>query len=252
MSVKKINIKKLSGALCGVVLSAAVALTACSGGGAYKQGTPSFVESSSTVSASVSDASAAKGDTGAVNKNKNTESRSVGANASGVSSASVGTALKKPGGGSYFNGKGGRKPGKNADRKGHITLRVWDSNANTALARAAKDYEKIHPNVTIMVDNVSNPSPDSVKYAVSNETAADIIYIDQVYNASLGKEGYFADLTYFGANKVKDKFMASTVKSLSVGGALYGLPFDANTICFYYNKDIFKAAGAKPPTPRRN
>lgn len=129
-----------------------------------------------------------------------------------------------------------------------IVLTVWDYTDNSALAQAVSDYKKTNPNVTIKVEQHGKPSADELKSVVDQKIAPDIVNMDQVYNTSLGIEGYFVDLNQYGAKKETSKFIRSATDSLSHDGKLYGFPFDANTICFYYNKTMLKQSGAKVPS----
>ena len=72
--------------------------------------------------------------------------------------------------------------------------------------------------------------------------------MDQVYITAAANSGYLLELNQFGADKVADLFTASCIAGVSVHDKLFGLPFDANTVAMFYNKDILQAAQARVPT----
>ena len=76
----------------------------------------------------------------------------------------------------------------------------------------------------------------------------DIVIIDNPDHAAYAKMGLFADIT----DKVKaisgiDQFFDGPMKSATLDGKIYGLPFASNNIALFYNSDMLDKAGIKPP-----
>ncbi len=128
------------------------------------------------------------------------------------------------------------------------TLTIWDATDNPAMAAAAVKYEKENKGVKINIVSSGHTELSSLKTAIASQTAPDIIVMDHVYLVAAGTQGFLLDLTKYGANNIKSKFMESCWNASGHGGKIYGLPFDANTICLMYNKEILNAANTKVPT----
>lgn len=127
------------------------------------------------------------------------------------------------------------------------TLTIWDVSENPSMAAAAVQFERTHKDVKVNVVNSGYTSLSSLKTAIASSTAPDIVVMDHVYLVSAGTNGYLLDLNKYGAANIKSKFMTSCWNASGRDGKTYGLPFDANTICFLYNKERFNEANAKVP-----
>ena len=127
-------------------------------------------------------------------------------------------------------------------------LTVWDVSNNPSMAAAAVKFEREHKNVKINVVNTGYTSLSSLKSAIASSTAPDIVVMDHVYLVSAGANGYLLDLNKYGAKNIKSQFMSTCWDASGRDGKIYGLPFDANTICFIYNKERFIEANAKVPS----
>lgn len=141
---------------------------------------------------------------------------------------------------------------KETEEKEPKVVTMWwrnDQGSKERIQKVIDDFEAENPDVTIEVDFVGDPDNyDKLKVALAGHTAPDIVKIDHVYTQALGYKGQFLDLVPLGANDIKDKFIESCWNAGTYQDKVYGLPFDANTIAFFYNKDIFDEAGAKVPT----
>ena len=60
--------------------------------------------------------------------------------------------------------------------------------------------------------------------------------------------GSLVDLSSYGANDVKDKFVPWTWKQVTLGNAVYSIPEDSGPMALYYREDIFKKYNIPVPT----
>lgn len=83
--------------------------------------------------------------------------------------------------------------------------------------------------------------------AIGNDLP-DLVSLDRMYIAEFTEMGIFEDITD-RANSDLDlsKFYQGTIDGCTVDGKLYGMPFVANCLAVYYNKDILKANGVAEP-----
>lgn len=147
------------------------------------------------------------------------------------------------------NSSGANSSGANSQTtSGKKTLTVWDVSDNPSMSAAAVQFERAHKDVTVNVVSTGYTSLSSLKTAIASSTAPDIVVMDHVYLVSAGTNGYLLDLNKYGAANIKSKFMSSCWNAAGRDGKVYGLPFDANTICFLYNKERFNEANAKVPS----
>lgn len=160
---------------------------------------------------------------------------------------------------SSSSGASGASSGSSASSSasGKITLTMWDYFEGVNSQRGVKALVTAYNNSqsAVQVNPVFTPRDEMDKQLsiglVSNKLP-DIALIDNPDYASRISMGLFADVTDnfnkdFGSKL--DDFYEGPLNSCKSGDKYYGVPFGANDLGFFYNKDMFKAAGiANPPT----
>jgi ABC-type sugar transport system, periplasmic component len=135
--------------------------------------------------------------------------------------------------------------------KSKVTLTMWDYFEGVNSQRGVKALITAFnaSQNDIEIDAVFTPRDEMDKQLsiglISNKLP-DIVLIDGCDYASRISMGLFADVTDnfnrdFGAKT--DDFYAGPLLSCKAGDKYYGVPFGCNDLGFYYNKDMFKAAG---------
>ncbi|MFD1675255.1 ABC transporter substrate-binding protein [Alicyclobacillus fodiniaquatilis] len=133
-----------------------------------------------------------------------------------------------------------------------VTLTIlWNAGQNQAIKDAAASFQKTHPNVKFDFQFVSN-AQQKFQVETAGGDSPDIVHLDSVYTIPYGKGGQFLNLAQFGAKTLSSKFIPITWKTVQTGNEIYGLPFDANTVTFMYNKKLFKQAGLSGPPKTYN
>lgn len=135
---------------------------------------------------------------------------------------------------------------------GKIKLTWWDyygSEAAVAMNNAIKTYEKAHPNVDI--ERIEVPFGELKKKILLGAAGGelpDILIIDNPDHQMLAEAGILADLTkrvkVWGQEK---KYFEGPLSSTVYKGKNYGIPLGSNNLALYYNQDLLKEAGIKPP-----
>lgn len=147
----------------------------------------------------------------------------------------------------------------------HPTLFVWWDQTEedlTLLQDAWYDFKEIYKmnhNATNAgrVDGVSMFSmagdangTTQLEQQVMSGTAPDLVRMDHVYITALGQKGLVYDLQerFNATAQLKDKFVTSAWEASTSGDAVYGIPFDANTIIFGAKTSVLQQAGVSIPT----
>lgn len=136
-----------------------------------------------------------------------------------------------------------------------ITLKIWwmDSELQRpVLDKAIAKFKKAYPNITVQPQWVTSYDEDTYTklrmQLQGGNDFPDIVKLDHVYISTLGYNEQLLDLRSMGARELADQFIESCWQANVYKDGIYALPFDANTIAMYYNKNIFQKAGKEPPS----
>jgi lactose/L-arabinose transport system substrate-binding protein len=134
-----------------------------------------------------------------------------------------------------------------AANAGEVTIWAWDPNFNIAIMQeAAKRYTAKNPGVTFkIVDMAKADLEQKLQTTLASgvtKNLPDIVLVED-YNAPKylrSFPGAFESLS----GKVDYKGFANyKVNLMTLGGKVYGLPFDTGTTGMYYRTDLIKQAG---------
>ena len=141
------------------------------------------------------------------------------------------------GGGNAGNGTEG---GDTSANNGPITLTVWaPENQQELLKTQMAEFEKLHPEYDIEW-KTANVGEDKASTEVLKDVAAagDVFFYANDQVQDLVKAGAIARLGGTTESMVKDTMAASVVDTVTVDGALYGIPFTHNTFVMFYDKTL--------------
>ena len=133
------------------------------------------------------------------------------------------------------------------------TVTIWNywetPKHQETLARVCTDFNASQDKIEVVTKYI--PFADFKKQLSIGAAASelpDIAIIDNPDHASYSAMGIFADITDTLASwpDLKEYF-EGPLNSCKLNGRLYGIPFGSNCLCLYYNEDMLKAAGVKPP-----
>ena len=102
--------------------------------------------------------------------------------------------------------------------------------------------------------NYVNKGNGNTEYAAlntaleANADVPDVVQIEFQHLPSFIASGALADLTKYGANDVKDKFVPWTLAQVSQGDGIYAYPQDAGPMIMMCNQDLLDASGVTAPT----
>jgi multiple sugar transport system substrate-binding protein len=133
------------------------------------------------------------------------------------------------------------------------TVTVWNYwetvKHQETLARVCQDFNSSQGAIEVVTKYI--PFADFKKQLSIGAAASelpDIVIIDNPDHASYSAMGIFADITDKLASWPDLKqYFEGPLNSCKLNGKLYGIPFGSNCLSLYYNEDMLKAAGVKPP-----
>jgi raffinose/stachyose/melibiose transport system substrate-binding protein len=146
---------------------------------------------------------------------------------------------------------------------GKATLTVWDQEVrggqNDELERLNAEFEEKYPNIRIKrVARSFSDLKKTLKLAISSNKPPDVIQANQGYPDMVAfvKAGLLSPLdNYAGIYAWNTRYPATLLNLNRVSadgrdfgtGRLYGISQTGEYIGVYYNKDVLKKAGVKPP-----
>ncbi|MFI1018528.1 extracellular solute-binding protein [Streptomyces sp. NPDC020965] len=147
----------------------------------------------------------------------------------------------------------GLMPGSGSDT---TTLRIWlmkDSVSDDFLKRFTQQYEKDHPSVKLEVTFQEwTGIGKKVNAALEGtEETPDIIEVGNTQVAQYAESDALMDLTLESVRDLgSEDWLEGLAQPGNINGSQYGIPWYAANRVVIYNKDLFEAAGVKPPKSR--
>lgn len=138
------------------------------------------------------------------------------------------------------NGDDNNKPGGELK----VSVKIWwpggSPTIEAAINKAKAEYEAAHEDVTIDIATQSTADfYSSYTMALMNkDNFPDIAYVDHVFVQRLAYDGLIGNLSDYGADEVKDKFIDSLWSTTQFNGGTYALPMSANVLTVAYNKAL--------------
>lgn len=129
-----------------------------------------------------------------------------------------------------------------------ISLLLTYSEEKKVLYQCIEDFTK---ETGIEVEIQYMPLEDSrkqISVMVASGSLPDVMDIDNTDTQTYTEMGILADLTERVEAEIETgQYYEGVLESQKVDGKYYGLPFTANNLCLYYNKDLLEQAGAEVP-----
>jgi raffinose/stachyose/melibiose transport system substrate-binding protein len=136
---------------------------------------------------------------------------------------------------------------------GEATVTVWtnamEGRGLVFWQNAAKEYRKLHPDVTIKIQTVQNEDLDGKLQNALNSGSAPDIFLQR----GGGKMQAMVDAGQIKELELTDTDRANVgeaaLEGASIDGKVYAMPLDTQPEGIYYSKDLFEKAGiTAPPT----
>jgi multiple sugar transport system substrate-binding protein len=157
------------------------------------------------------------------------------------------------GGDDKSTGTTGGASGSEADvtaalaKGGNLTVWAWDGTIKDVVA----GFEKKYPNVKVTLNSAL--SGDKHYTALQNAVAAgsggpDVAQVEYFAVLQFALSKALANLSAYGADKLKDEYTPGPWAAVTPNGGVYGLPLDSGPMALFYNKEVFDKYGIKVPT----
>ncbi|OON80065.1 ABC transporter substrate-binding protein [Streptomyces tsukubensis] len=137
-----------------------------------------------------------------------------------------------------------------SSRRGHLTYGVWDVYQVPAMNRAAREFERTRPGVTIDVQLTPNGTYwTKLRTACTGGAAPDVFWMNGGNFGLYADAGQLLPLETEGSDAVlrPADFPADLVSLYRWKGTQYGVPKDFDTVALWYNKEIFDRAKVDYP-----
>ncbi|MEU2609298.1 ABC transporter substrate-binding protein [Streptomyces albus] len=135
-------------------------------------------------------------------------------------------------------------------RRGKITYGVWDVYQLPAMKKAAKEFERTRPGVTVDVQLTPNATYwTKLRTACSGGSAPDVFWMNGPNFGLYAANGQLLPLDTEGPDAVVDPaaFPSDLVELYRWKGTQYGAPKDFDTVALWFNKELFDRAGVDHP-----
>ncbi|WP_037841232.1 ABC transporter substrate-binding protein [Streptomyces sp. NRRL F-5126] len=134
--------------------------------------------------------------------------------------------------------------------RGRLTYGVWDVYQMDAMRRAAREFEKTRPGVSVDVQLTPNGTYwTKLRTACTSGSAPDVFWMNGPNFGLYADAGQLLPLETSGANAVLDPgdYPADLVSLYRWNGTQYGAPKDFDTVALWFNKELFDRAGVDHP-----
>lgn len=127
-----------------------------------------------------------------------------------------------------------------------LTFWAWVPGMN----RAVEEFNRTHPSICVTLEN---PGAGNDEYVLLNNTmkagsgAPDVAEVEFAEVPSFVLQKYLVDLSRYGANADKAKFVPWAWQQVSRGSVVYAMPSDFGPVGFYYNEPLFAKYQITPP-----
>jgi raffinose/stachyose/melibiose transport system substrate-binding protein len=141
-----------------------------------------------------------------------------------------------------------------AGTAGAVDIKMWTlvtEGYPEFVAYAAEEYKKTHPDVNIVYENFPNEAyKTTIQVALSGSEPPDVFFNwAGEDSARLVRDGLALDITEYANAEggFGQKLSEGWLAAFTYDEKLYGMPTDAVTKYFYYNRAFFEENGLTPP-----
>jgi multiple sugar transport system substrate-binding protein len=116
----------------------------------------------------------------------------------------------------------------------------------TATKAAITGFEKLHPNITVTILNLSSNATvaqqQEERYFLASSATPDVVYTDVTWPSAFARSGWLANLNSFKPDT--SSFFAGQMATGEYNGGTYAIPWFINAEGLFYRTDLIKT----PPT----
>jgi multiple sugar transport system substrate-binding protein len=124
----------------------------------------------------------------------------------------------------------------------NLTYALWDPHEQIGYQQSIDVFEKLHPDIHVTIENIPYGSYEQkITAEFITHQAPDLFWVNTPFLATFIQDGMLTNLAPLIKASHIDmaQYYPQLVALHSVGGKIYGLPKDWDTIAIYYNKAYF-------------
>jgi multiple sugar transport system substrate-binding protein len=111
-------------------------------------------------------------------------------------------------------------------------------------------FEQTHPNIDVVpINHIWEGYESTLKTRITAKDLPDLTNVHMRWMYDIAKAGGLADVTDFIKEIGIDSFASGALEGTKINGKYYGVPYRSSGMAFYWNKNIFRAAGLDPEVP---
>lgn len=132
-----------------------------------------------------------------------------------------------------------------------VDLTYWGLWEDPVLMKSIiSDFERENPNITINYSkqDIKDHYRQKLTTRIQNGNGPDIYRFHNSWLPQLSNYLTPLPLDVISKEDFKKNFYPTTITDLTKNGGIFGIPLEMDTLSLFINEDIFKAAGANPPT----
>lgn len=132
---------------------------------------------------------------------------------------------------------------------GPVTINFWSWVPH--IEDQVAEWNTAHPEIKVNYVNAGSGNAQYTKLNTSlqaNSDIPDVVQIEYQFLPTYIAQGALTDLTAYGANDVKDKFVPWTWSQVSQGSAVYAYPQDAGPMVMFCNQAVLDKYKITAPT----
>ncbi|MFT5706162.1 MAG: multiple sugar transport system substrate-binding protein [Oceanospirillaceae bacterium] len=130
-----------------------------------------------------------------------------------------------------------------------FTVAYYSAKTGPYYEALAKDFEKSNPDIDIKIEVVNwDVLNQKLTTDISSNVNADMAIIGTRWLVDYVEQDVAEPLDGLITKEMKERFVPAFLNPGTLNNKVYGLPVAASARAMYYNKDLFKKAGAKVPT----
>src|SRR5437588_5597415 len=145
-------------------------------------------------------------------------------------------------------GSGSSSSGSSSTSSGPVKLTFWAW--VTGVDKSVALWNSTHPNIQVTLANVGSSTTeyDKLFTAIKANNEPDLAQVEFQFLPTFETTASLVDLSQYGANDVKDKFVPWTWNQVTLGNAVYAIPEDSGPLALWYRQDVFQKYHLPVPT----
>lgn len=133
-----------------------------------------------------------------------------------------------------------------------VTLKYWSfytGGEGEYVEQKVALWNEQNPDIQIehTVVNQSDYTTTVIPTAYANGEAPDILYVEPATFKKYAEKNMLADLSSYYTDELKADILPSALEAVTLGGKVYALPMEMETLGLFYNADMLEEAGIDPP-----